>query len=72
MSRRPTPPFDSRAAALERQEARRWSCASCGAPIDPDRAEYPSYCWPCGSYWQDVADGLWEYPIPEFIEDQAP
>ena len=71
MTRRPVESFDLRAAVLESEEVNRWFCRSCDAPIDPDCAEYPNYCWPCGSYWEDVATGLWEDPIPEFIEDQA-
>ena len=61
MARRPMPPPPDRAAAAaEAEESRRWSCASCGAPIDPAAQEYPGYCWPCGSYYEDVANGLWE------------
>ena len=61
--KRPQPQFDPRDAVLEAQEARRWSCASCDAPIDPDNTEHPNHCWPCGSYWEDVANGLWDDPV---------
>lgn len=59
--KRPTPRFDPREAAVEAKEAHRWQCQSCDAPIDPTQPQqYPGYCWPCGSYWADVAAGLWD------------
>lgn len=57
---KPLPRFDSREADAEKEEADRWRCRSCDAPIDPDVAEYPGYCWHCGSYWKDRRNGLWE------------
>lgn len=60
--KRPTPNFDRRDAEMEAQDAKRWNCDSCGAPIDPAIAQCPGYCWPCGSYWDDVANGLWDDP----------
>lgn len=60
MSRRPDPPAPTIADAVdEAEEAARWQCRSCDRPISPDD-EYAPYCLHCGSYWQEVENGLFD------------
>lgn len=44
-------------AELELQEDNLTTCKSCGSPSDE---EYSPYCRNCGTYWEDVRNGLFD------------
>ena len=60
------PKFDLREADLERQDDDGILCRTCTAPADP---EYEPHCMPCGLYWADCADGLWDDDV-EWVEGE--
>lgn len=44
-----------RAARLEAADASTWKCETCETIIESGK-----HCRPCGSYWEDVRNGLWD------------
>lgn len=42
-----------REAKLQADDAATWKCETCETIIESGK-----YCWPCGSYWSDVDNGM--------------
>lgn len=45
-----------REAKLQADDASTWKCETCETIVD----QGARYCWPCGSYWEDCRNGLWD------------
>jgi hypothetical protein len=50
-----------REAEAEAADVHSWNCESCDTMVEDGQR----YCLPCKTYWDDVADGLFELPIEE-------
>lgn len=46
-----------READIERQDDDETFCRSCNSPAEEG---FEPFCFICGSYWKDCADGLWQ------------
>lgn len=55
------PKFSIDEALAEKVDDDATFCRSCTAPAE----EGSPYCMPCGSYWEDCMNGLWDDPWPD-------
>lgn len=55
-------------------EERSWRCHTCTRMLDPLDPGEERYCFYCGSYWEDVKNGLFEDEpmIDEMFVEKTP